>query len=252
MARNPRNATKKESAPRKSAKPPGRGWRVLLTRIFLVTFLVLLFLPPLLVLTVRYLDPVATPLMLGRRLLAGQAPQARPSYRFVPLSEVSPHFQKAVWQTEDARFFTHQGFDWIEVDQAIAQAQRTGRPPRGASTITMQCARSLFLWQGRSWVRKPLEAWFTILMETMLTKRRIFELYVNVIETGDQLYGAEAAAMHYWRVPAKKLTPRQSVMLTASLPNPRKRHPLRPSPEMLRYAARVQGLLEKSPPLRKW
>lgn len=244
-------AKKNESTAHKSGKSSPFLWKPFLWRFFGFFLLTVLLLPPALVLTVRYCDPPTTPLMLGRRLAAQKPSKASPSYRWVPLSNVSPHFLKAVWQTEDARFFTHQGFDWIEVNKAMAQAERTGRPPRGASTITMQCARSLFLWQGRSWVRKPLEAWFTIWMEALLTKQRILELYVNVIETGDQIYGVEAAAFHYWKVPAKKLTPKQSVLLTSILPNPRKRNPIRPSKDTQRHAARAAKLLENSPPIPK-
>ncbi len=202
------------------------------------------------VLAVRYFDPTYTPLMLICSVQGRVHPGAKPHPRcqWTDLENVSPTFLKAVWQTEDARFFKHKGFDWVEVDHAMADSQRTGRPARGASTITMQCARSLFLWQGRSWIRKPLEAYYTILMETMLTKRRIFELYVNVIETGDGIYGVEAAARYYWHSTAKKLMPAQSALLVAILPNPRERNPLQPGSKTRQRAQMVQGKLRASPP----
>ena len=201
------------------------------------------------VLAVRYLDPIYTPLMLIRRIQGpvNSAATPKPAYRWVPLSNVSPNFLKSVWQTEDARFFTHNGFDWVEVEQALADAERRGKPVRGASTITMQCARSLFLWQGRSWIRKPLEAYYTILMETILTKRRIFELYVNVIETGDGIYGVEAAARYYWNSTAKRLTQSQSAALTAILPNPRFRNPLKPDSKTHQRAEMVSRKAAQSP-----
>jgi monofunctional biosynthetic peptidoglycan transglycosylase len=236
------------SAPRKSSRSrtSKRGW---ILRLFVWTLVFLIFFPMLEVLAVRYIDPPGTPLMLIRRMEGRVHPGAAPqrAYRWTPLQNVSPHFLKAVWQTEDARFFAHNGFDWVEVSHAMADAERSGEPARGASTITMQCARSLFLWQGRSWIRKPLEAYYTILMETMLTKRRIFELYVNVIETGDGLYGVEAAAQHYWRRSAKELTTPQAVLLTAILPNPRQRNPLQPSPKVRKRAAMIDRKLRESP-----
>lgn len=201
------------------------------------------------VLAVRYFDPSYTPLMLIRRVQGRRhsGPAPVPALRWVRLENVSPYFLKAVWQTEDARFFTHKGFDWVEVDHAVADAERLGKPTRGASTITMQCARSLFLWQGRSWVRKPLEAYYTILMEKMLTKRRIFELYINVIETGDGLYGIEAASQHYWHIPSKKLNASQAALITAMLPNPRDRTPLHPTAKVQRYVSRIIRKLRQSP-----
>lgn len=209
----------------------------------------LIFFPVFEVLAVRYFDPGYTPLMLIRRIQGRQHPGPAPllGYRWVRLENVSPFFLKAVWQTEDARFFTHKGFDWVEIDHAVADAKSSGKPVRGASTITMQCARSLFLWQGRSWVRKPLEAYYTVLMEKMLTKRRIFELYVNVIETGDGLYGVEAASKNYWHIPAKKITPEQASLLVAILPSPRERDPLHPNAKVLRHTVTVAHKLRQSP-----
>jgi len=207
----------------------------------------LLLFPFLQVLAVRYIDPPLTPPMLLSRMHFRSGHRPAVPYRWTDLEKVSPWFLKAVWQTEDARFFSHNGFDWIELDHAVANAQRTGKPPRGASTITMQCARSLFLWQGRSWLRKPIEAYYTILLETMLTKRRIFELYVNVIEFGEGLYGIEAAAQHYWHLPAQELDREKAALLTAILPNPQARDPLQPSEVVRAKTLLVIRKLAQSP-----
>lgn len=196
--------------------------------------------PLLEVVAVRFVDPPWTPLM-GIRQLEGRqnskAPAPRPAYQWVDLNDVPEDFVKGVWMMEDQRFFDHDGFDWKEVEIAVADAKRTGKPVRGASTISMQCARSLFLWQGRSWIRKPLEAYYTVLMETVLTKRRILELYVNVIETGDGMYGVGAAAQNYYGKPAKDLTRRQSAMIAAILPAPRHWDPRHPTQRVTRRQA---------------
>jgi monofunctional biosynthetic peptidoglycan transglycosylase len=114
------------------------------------------------------------------------------------------------------------------MDIAVKKARRKGKPVRGASTITNQCARSIFLWQGRSWIRKGLESYYTIWMEALLPKRRILELYANVIEMGPGIYGVEAASQHYFGVSARGLTKEQSAMLAAVLPNPKHWDPTEP------------------------
>jgi monofunctional glycosyltransferase len=153
-------------------------------------------------------------------------------YRWIPLDRVPDNFLDGVWQMEDSRFFSHDGFDWIEMEEAIQRAERKHRPVQGVSTISNQCARSLFLWQGRSWVRKGLEAYYTFLMEHLLTKQRILELYVNIIELGDGIYGIEEAAQHYYQIPAKQLTRSESAMLAAMFPFPRGWDPHNPSPRL--------------------
>src|ERR1043165_6511768 len=114
------------------------------------------------------------------------------------------------------------------MDLAMEKAEKTGKSVRGASTITNQCARSIFLWQGRSWIRKGLESYYTIWMELLLPKRRILELYANVIEMGRGIYGVEAASRHYFGVSARALTREQSAMLAAVLPNPTSWDPAHP------------------------
>ena len=122
---------------------------------------------------------------------------------------------------------------------AVKKAERKGKPVRGASTITNQCARSIFLWQGRSWIRKGLESYYTIWMEALLPKRRILELYANVIEMGPGIYGVEAASQHYFRVSARGLTREQSAMLAAVLPNPKGWDPTNPGRTLRRRQRRI-------------
>ena len=190
--------------------------------------------PVLEVLYVRFFNPPVTTLMIFRRVEAMITKKYRGDvhFRWIPLEKVSDDFLAGVWQMEDSRFFSHDGFDWIEMEEAIQRAERRHRPVQGVSTITNQCARSLFLWQGRSWIRKGLEAYYTFLMEHLLTKQRILELYVNVIELGDGIYGIEEAAERYYQIPAKQLTRSESAILAAMLPFPRGWDPHDPSPRL--------------------
>jgi monofunctional glycosyltransferase len=204
---------------------------------FLAAALVLIALaliPVLEVLYVRFFNPPITTLMIYRRLEAMITRKYRGDihYRWIPLEQVPDNFLDGVWQMEDSRFFSHDGFDWIEMEEAIQRAERKHRPVQGVSTISNQCARSLFLWQGRSWIRKGLEAYYTFLMEHLLTKQRILELYVNVIELGDGIYGIEEAAERYYQIPAKQLTRSESAILAAMLPFPRGWDPHNPSPRL--------------------
>lgn len=213
-------------------------------RWFVFTFVILAAIPVVEVVLVRFFDPPITPLMLLRPLESrpkdSPAPPRR--YAWIPLARVPHDFLKFVLIAEDQRFFRHHGFDWREIHAAQKQAQRTGKEARGASTITMQCARSLFLWQERSWLRKGLEAYYTFWMETLLPKRRILELYANVIEMGDGVYGIEAAARAHYGVGAHDLTHEQCVALAAILPNPRGWDPRSPTP---RLAARITHLQQQ-------
>lgn len=145
---------------------------------------------------------------------------------------------------EDHRFFDHWGFNWEQIQIARAEARASGQPARGASTITQQCARALFLWQGRSWLRNGLEAYYTIWMELLLSKKRILELYVNVIEMGDGVYGIEAAAEHHYGVHARELTREQAAMLVAILPRPREWDPSHADERVLKRQAIIMQRAE--------
>ena len=183
------------------------------------------------VVVLRIVAPPITPLVVIR---AGQAiaelrlPSYARSWR--DLDAISPSLVRAVIASEDDTFFTHHGLDVGAIRRARVWNERhPDRIPRGASTITMQTARNVFLWPGRSYVRKGLEAWFAFLMELVWGKRRILEVYLNVIEWGDGVYGAEAAARRFFGVPAAQLSPRQAALLAAALPHPLRSDPGAPS-----------------------
>jgi monofunctional biosynthetic peptidoglycan transglycosylase len=184
---------------------------------------------------------------LGRAKIYERRTVEGSPFQYASLEMTSGAFLRAVWVSEDHRFFDHYGFDWAEISNAISQARATGLPMRGASTISQQCARSLFLWQGRSWLRKGIEAYYTILMELMLPKERILELYINAIEFGNGIYGIEAAAQHYYGVSAKDLTREQAAMLVAIMPNPKQWNPLKPNERVIR---RFELIMKRSEGVR--
>lgn len=142
-------------------------------------------------------------------------------YRFVPYARIATSLKRAMIAAEDAKFVDHEGFDWDGIELAIEKNQRRGHIVAGGSTITQQLAKNLFLSGSRSWWRKGEEAVITLMLEAMLDKHRIFELYLNVIEWGNGVYGAEAAAQRYFGVPAARLTAGQAARLAAMAPNPR-------------------------------
>jgi monofunctional glycosyltransferase len=205
----------------------------------LLVLVVLLLIPAMQVAVVRFINPPWTlPMLLdqgGAMFSSGPTPPLR--YRWADLPQIPEMFLEHLWISEDQRFFQHEGFDWKEMELAVKEAERKGKPVRGVSTITNQCARSIFLWQGRSWIRKGLESYYTIWMEALLPKRRIMELYANVIEMGRGIYGVEAASQHYFGVSARGLTREQSAMLAAVLPNPKGWDPAKPD-RMLRWRQR--------------
>ncbi len=140
---------------------------------------------------------------------------------WVALQETSPNLVKAVIASEDQKFFQHQGFDWDAIESALVTNITTDRKV-GASTISMQTSRNVFLWQGRTWIRKALESWFTILIESFWSKQRILEVYLNVIEWGDGIYGCEDAAQAYFNRSANSLSPVEAAWLVSVLPSPRR------------------------------
>jgi monofunctional biosynthetic peptidoglycan transglycosylase len=157
-------------------------------------------------------------------------------HRWADLNRISPHLALAVVASEDQRFPEHWGFDVAAIEKAYERNKRS-RKVRGASTISQQTAKNLFLWSGRSYVRKALEAYFTVLSETLWPKRRILEMYLNFAEFGDGIYGAEAAAQRYFGKPASRLTQGDAALLAAVLPNPDKFHAAAPSAYLERRRA---------------
>jgi monofunctional biosynthetic peptidoglycan transglycosylase len=206
-----------------------RGWlrRILVGLAWAAgAFLVLNIL---LVLAFRFVPVPTSGLMVQRRIesWAGDKPYAS-RHRWVPLEEISPSLGLAVIAAEDQNFADHFGFDWQAIEKAVQHNEKSRRK-RGASTVSQQTAKNLFLWNSRSWTRKGLEAWFTLLIEVGWPKRRILEVYLNIVEFGDGVYGAEAAARTYFGKPAKRLSPSEAALLAAVLPNPRKFHANAPS-----------------------
>jgi monofunctional glycosyltransferase len=152
-----------------------------------------------------------------------EQPEAKPvRHRWVPYARISEHLKRAVVAAEDAKFLDHEGFDWEAIQKAMQKNERRGKVVAGASTISQQLAKNLFLSGSRSWLRKGQEALITWMMERTLSKRRILEIYLNVAEWGDGVFGAEAAARHHFGLPAAALTPEQATWLAAILPAPRR------------------------------
>jgi len=166
----------------------------------------------------------ATSAFMDQRLEALRAsnPKAWLKHQWVPYERISAHLKRAVVAAEDARFLDHEGFDWEAIVQARAKNEQRGRIVAGASTISQQLAKNLFLSGTRSWLRKAEEAVITWMIERTMSKRRILELYLNYAEWGEGVFGAEAAARHHFGVPASALTAEQSAWLAAILPSPRR------------------------------
>ncbi len=180
------------------------------------------------VITYRFINPPITPYMI---IQWWQLDQFRHQWR--SLSGISPYLQQAVMVSEDQKFMDHQGFDWSQVQKAMEENKMRHRV-RGASTISMQVARNVFLWQGRTWVRKGLEAYFTVLIEWFWPKWRIMEVYLNVAEWGPGVFGAESAAQYHFGISAANLSANQAAALAAVLPSPRKWSPSKPGRYVLK------------------
>lgn len=167
-------------------------------------------------------------------------------YQWIPLENMPQDQIHLIWASEDQRFFDHSGIDFDEIREALLESEISGKKPRGASTITMQAARSAYLWQGRSWIRKGLEAYYTVLMEALLSKRRILEIYFNVIEFGDGVFGVQAAAETFYGKQPDELSKEQMAMIAAVMPNPKGWDPRQPGPALSRRQKRVLRLAARS------
>jgi monofunctional biosynthetic peptidoglycan transglycosylase len=173
------------------------------------------------VLVYKWFPPPATLHMVERRAKAGQAKKANPRirYQFVDLEDVAPHVPLAIMAAEDQLFMTHDGFDYKAIKGAFKK-NRKSKNIVGGSTISQQVAKNVFLWHGRSYIRKLVEAYFTMLIEFFWSKHRIMEVYINIAEMGDQVFGVEAAAQKYYNKSAKNLTASQAALIASVLPNP--------------------------------
>jgi monofunctional biosynthetic peptidoglycan transglycosylase len=189
-----------------------RIWRIV-KRAFIFLLLFQFFY----ILLLKWVDPPFTLTQLGS-LVSGNG--LRRDY--VDMKEISPYARLAFIAAEDQLFPDHNGFDWKSIQKAIAYNKKKPNRIKGASTISQQVAKNVFLWQGRSWFRKALEVYFTFMIELLWGKQRIMEMYLNVSEMGPGLFGIEIAARHYFNKPALKLTRREAAMIAACMPNPKK------------------------------
>ncbi|WP_413511227.1 monofunctional biosynthetic peptidoglycan transglycosylase [Myroides odoratus] len=182
------------------------------------------------VIVFRFVPIPYTPLMFIR--LYEQKKEGKSftlEHDWVSLDKISPNLQKAVIVSEDGHFLSHSGFDFKAIEKAMKNNEK-GRKIKGGSTISQQTAKNVFLWPGRSYIRKGFEAYFTVLIEFLWSKERILEVYLNSIEMGNGVYGAEAAAQHWYKKSAAKLTPHEAAGIAVILPNPRKYNPIKSGP----------------------
>ena len=198
-----------------------------------------------------FINPPVTPLMLKRALAK------KPDGSFVGIhkdwvsyKKISPSMIRAVIASEDNRFVDHFGIDMQAVQKAVDYNKRNKRK-RGASTISQQVAKNVFLWPARTYIRKGFELYFTFLIETVWSKKRIMVVYLNIMETGNGIYGVEAASQKYFHKPASRLTRSEAALIASSLPNPRKRNPAKPTSYMLRRQSRILDLMRKIGPVEE-
>lgn len=233
--------------PRKKKKK--NGFRRLLRFLALAAASIFLF-TVFQVLSLRFVNP---PFTFGTtydrvaQVLKGETWQ-KPAWYWTSLDNISGHLKKAVLAAEDQRFLNHHGFDFIELKIVLGDLFSASKT-RGASTITMQTARTVFLLPSRSVIRKLLEAYYTVLIEILWDKRRILEVYLNTVDWGNQILGAEAASRHYFNRPARALTREQAARLAAVLPSPRRWSPVKPSEYVRWRQKRIMAAMDKMPVL---
>ena len=218
-----------------SGTPPRTAFLRSFIRCLVIGVALLWSLAALTLLAARWIDPPSTAVHIQRRLQAWiHRTPYHERYRFIPVNQISPDLQHAVIAAEDARFYQHHGFDWHEI-QIVAEDDLDGGRSRGASTITQQLVKNLFFGTGRSILRKGAEFTLVPVAEFVLGKQRILEIYLNVVEWGPGIYGAEAASRYYYRTAARNTDRQQAARLAAILPAPLKRRPER----MNDYSARI-------------
>jgi len=204
------------------------------------------------VVALRWLPVYFTPLMfirVGQQMADNE--KVTLYHHWVSLDNISPSLSRAVMASEDARFLEHHGFDFKAIEQAaMRNIKYPEKRKHGASTISQQTAKNVFLWPGRSWVRKGFEVYFTVLIELFWSKQRIMEVYLNSIEMGHGIYGAGAVAEYHFNTTADKLSKSQCALIAASLPNPRRYNSARPNGYMLRRQARILREMKFVKPLK--
>jgi monofunctional glycosyltransferase len=193
------------------------------------------------VIVLRFIPVYITPLMIIRTVQQiGEGEKPTLHHHWVSEEHISRNMKRAVIASEDQRFYSHWGFDVEQIEKAVKENDRR-KKPRGASTISQQTAKNIFLWPKSSWIRKGLESYFTILIEVFWSKDRILEVYLNSIEVGDGIYGVEAVARDHFHTTAKNLTKRQCALIAATLPNPIRFNSKHPSSYIRRRQAMIQS-----------
>ena len=233
-----------------SKKVAIKGWMAGLLRIMVKIAVWFIGLSLFLVILFKWVPVPVTHLMLIRT--AQQVTGGKKivfKHDWVSIDKISPHMQLAAVCSEDQNFFKHHGFDFGAMKKAMKEAERKNGKLRGASTISQQTAKNVFLWPGRSWVRKGLEVWFTGLIELIWGKKRILEVYLNSIEMGNGIYGAEAAAQSYFGTTASKLSKYQAASVIAILPSPRKWSASKPGPYVQSRTQWIIGQMRLHSPL---
>ena len=204
------------------------------------------------VVILKYVPVYFTPLMFTRCYeMHKQGKKMKLSHHWVPLSAISPNLPQAVIASEDNLFLEHSGFDLEQIQKAQLEAQRGGRK-RGASTISQQTAKNVFLWHAHSWIRKGLEVYFTVLIEKIWGKERIMEVYLNSVEMGWGIYGADAVADEHFNTTARDLTAGEAALIAASLPNPLRFNSKKPTAYMLKRQGQILKLMKNTQSFSKY
>ncbi|MEM7289496.1 MAG: monofunctional biosynthetic peptidoglycan transglycosylase [Pseudomonadota bacterium] len=236
--RTPAKSAKKAQVPAVTPEPPPKKHRSIKSFLirFAIAFLLIIIIAPAVVLLVYRIEsvkPVST-LMVQEAIIGAGAKR-----QWIELDDMAPRIYQSVLMSEDGQFCSHNGVDWGALNKVIDDAL-DGERTRGASTITMQLVKNLFLWPERSFVRKGLELPYALMAELILSKRRIMEIYLNIVELDTGVFGVEAASQHYFKRSATNLGPRNSARLAVTLPNPKKRNPAKASRRLRALAATVQ------------
>jgi monofunctional biosynthetic peptidoglycan transglycosylase len=223
----------------KKKTKPRTPYSILFKRIIIYSIITFFITTIFTTIVFSFINPQYTWLMISNRLSSEQNGGSRTfMHKWVDIDKISPNMILAAVAAEDNKFLYHHGFDWEAIKKAW-EYNRKGKKIRGASTISQQTAKNVFLWPNRSWIRKGFEVYFTILIEFFWSKKRIMEVYLNVAEFGKGIYGVESASQIYYKKPASKLSRYEAAMLATVLPAPSKRNPSKPSKYMYRYQQKI-------------